>query len=75
MSQKLTVKDVAHLLEDNGLIEIIFENDTFWDSYNGPRYEIDELVTKYGNRVVTWITHAPEDGDERLTIELEGERE
>lgn len=71
MSKKLTVKDVAHLLECNGKIKVIFENEFYYDR---PRYEIDELVTKYGNRVVTWITDTPEDGDERMTIELEGDR-
>ena len=73
MPKKLTVNDVAHLLVGNGLIEVIFENDN--ESYYMPRYTIYELVNKYGKRVVTWITYAAEDGDERLTIELEGDRE
>lgn len=74
MPKKLTVNDIAHLLKYNGLIEVIFENDNDF-LYNIPRYNIDELVTKYGTREVTWITHSPEDGDERMTIELEGDRE
>lgn len=73
MTKKLTVNDVAHLLEDNGLIEVIFGNDNRF-YYDTPRYTIDELVGKYGERVVTWITPTPEDGDERMTIELEGDR-
>lgn len=73
MSKKLTVNDVAHLLKYNGLIEVIFENDKRF-YYDTPRYTIDELVGKYGERVVTWITQTPEDGDERMTIELEGDR-
>lgn len=71
MPKKLTVNDVAHILKYNGLIEVIFENDDEF-LYNTPRYTIDELVGKYGERAVTWITHSPEDGDERLTIYLEG---
>ena len=74
MTKKLTVNDVAHLLEDNGLLEVIFEHDKRF-YYDKPRYTIDELVGKYGERVVTWITQTPEDGDERMTIELEGDRE
>lgn len=73
MSKKLTVKDVAHLLECNGKIEVIFEKENEF-YYDRPRYEIDELATKYGNRVVTWSTDTPEDGDERMTIVLEGDR-
>ena len=71
MNNKLTVNDVAHILKYNGLIEVIFENDDDF-LYNRPRYNIDELVAKYEEREVTWITHAPEDGDERMTIYLEG---
>lgn len=74
MYNKLTVNDVAHLLEYNGLIEVIFENDDDF-LFNIPRYNTDELVTKYGEREITWITHAPVDGDKRMTIELEGDRE
>ena len=74
MSKKLTVNDVAYLLEDNGRIEVRFEQDEYF-YYDMPRYEVNELVTKYGKRVVTWITHAPEDGDERMAIQLEGDRE
>lgn len=71
MNKKLTVKDIAHLLDYNGLIEVTFERDEpFY--YYPPRYELDEIVAKYGDRVVTWITHVPEDGDERLAIQLEG---
>lgn len=71
MPKKITVKDIAHLLDYNGLIQVTFEQgDSFF--YDTPRYEIDEIVAKYGDRVVTWITHVPEDGDERLAIELEG---
>lgn len=73
MTKKITVNDVAHLLEDNGLIEVIFENDNEF-YYDRPRYKLDEIVDKYGERVVTWITQTPEDGDERMTIELEGDR-
>ena len=73
MTKKLTVNDVAHLLEDNGLIEVIFGNDKRF-YYDTPRYTIDELVGKYGERVVTWITPTLEDGDEGMTIELEGDR-
>ncbi|CAD0299925.1 hypothetical protein [Enterococcus phage vB_EhiS_268] len=71
MTKKLTVNDVAHLLDGNGLIEVTFERDEAF-YYNIPRYELDEIVTKYGERVVTWITHVPEDGDERMAIQLEG---
>lgn len=75
MSKKLTVKDVAHLLEYNGLIEVIFENDDDLEwYYDRPRYNIEELLIKYGKREITWITHTPEDGDERMTIELKGGR-
>ena len=70
MTKKLTVNDVSYLLEDNGKIEVTFENDDEF-YYDTPRYELDELVSKYGERVVTWITHVPEDGDERMAIELE----
>lgn len=71
MNKKLTVKDIAHLLESNGMIQVTFEQgDSFF--YDTPRYEIAEIVAKYGDRVVTWITDVPEDGDERLAIELEG---
>lgn len=71
MTKKITVNDVAHLLEDNGLIEVIFENDNEF-YYDRPRYKLDEIVDKYGERVVIWITQTPEDGDERMTMELEG---
>lgn len=71
MPKKLTVNDIAYLLEDNGMIQVTFEQgDSFF--YDTPRYEIAEIVAKYGDRVVTWITDVPEDGDERLAIELEG---
>ena len=73
MTKNLTVNDVAHLLEDNGLIEVIFEHDKRF-YYDTPRYTIDELVGKYGERVVTWITQTLGDGDERMAIELEGDR-
>lgn len=71
MNNKLTVNDVAHLLDCNGMIQVMFEqgNSFFYDT---PRYEIAEIVAKYGDRVVTWITDIPEDGDERLAIKLEG---
>lgn len=71
MPKKITVKDIAHLLHSNGLIQVTFEQgDSFF--YDTPRYEIAEIVAKYGDRVVTWITDVPEDGYERLAIELEG---
>ena len=70
MTKKLTVNDVSYLLEDNGKIEVTFENDDEF-YYDTPRYELNELVSKYGERVVTWITHVPEDGDERMAILLE----
>lgn len=72
--KKYTVKELAHLLESNGLIEVVFENDYEW-YYKTLDYTIDEIVNKYGERVITWITYAAEDGDERLIIELEGDRE
>lgn len=71
MTKKLTVNDVAYLLEGNGKLDIAFEkDDEFY--YDAPRYEIEELVAKYGDRGVTWITHIPEDGFERMGIVLEG---
>lgn len=72
--KKYTVKELAHLLESNGLIEVVFEND-HEGYYKTLDYTIDEIVNKYGERVITWITYAAEDGYERLIIELEGDRE
>lgn len=72
MPKKLTVNDVAHLLVNNGLLDVTFENDDYDVYYEVPRYEVDEIVAKYGDRVVTWITHIPEDGFERMGVELEG---
>ena len=61
MPKKLTVSDVAHLLTNNGLLDVTFENDDYDINYVSPRYEVDELVAKYGDRVITW-----------MGIELEG---
>lgn len=72
MSKKLTVNDVAHLLEGNTRIEVMFEDDPNDFYYYDDAYTVEEMMDIFGDRVVTWITLNPDDGEEHLIVELEG---
>ena len=69
---KYTVNELAYLLQDNGRIEVIFEDEPDKLYYYDNIYTIDELIDSFGERRVTWITLDADDGDQHLVIELEG---
>lgn len=73
MMKKYNVKELAHLLDD--YIGITFSED--FSSWSNPEmfYTLQELVTKYGERTITWITFVGSEDDIYQLIELEGGRE
>lgn len=70
--KKYTVKELAHLLED--YIAIVVSDDSY--SWSNPEmfYTSQDLVNKYGERTIKWITFSGSDDDIYQTIVLEGGR-
>lgn len=73
--KKYTVKELAHLLDDH--IAVVF-NDGFdsWSTHEIEMFDtLQELVNKYGERTINWITFDGSEDDIYQVIELEGGRE
>ena len=70
--KKYTVKELAPLLDD--YIGVTFSED--FSSWSTPEmfYTLQELVTKYGEHTITWITFDGSEDDIYQVIELEGSR-
>lgn len=73
--KKYTVKELAHLFQDNGRIEVIFEDEPDTFLYYDNMHTIEEIIDSFGERMITWISLYADDGDQHLIIELEGDRE
>lgn len=73
--KKYTVKELAHLFQDNGRIEVSFEDESDTFLYYDNVYTIEEIIDRFGERMITWISLYADDGDQHLIIELEGDRE
>lgn len=70
--KKYTVKELAHLLDDN--IGVIFTDES--DLWSVPEmfYTLQDLINKYGERTIKCISFESSDGEMYQTIELEGDR-
>lgn len=70
--KKYTVKELAHLLDD--YIAVVF-NDEF-DNCSAPEMfdTLHELVNKYGERSINWISWYSEEDEIYQLIGLEGGR-
>lgn len=71
--KKYTVKELAPLLDD--YIGVTFSDDLRAGSTPEMFYTIQDLVTKYGERNITWITFDGEEDNFYQVLELEGARE
>lgn len=71
--KKYTVKELAQLLDD--YIAIVFIEDRH--SWSNPEMfnTIQDLVDKYGERTIEWITFSGSEDDFYQVIVLEGVRE
>ena len=72
--KKYTVKELAYLFQDNGRMEVIFEDEPDIFSYYENIYTIEEIIDSFGERMITWISLYADDGDQHLMIELEGKK-
>lgn len=72
--KKYTVQDLAHLLDDYN-IGVTFTDE--FNSWSTPEMfdTRQELVTKYGERTIKWITFNQSAYEIYQAIELEGDRE
>ena len=72
--KKYTVKELAYLL-DEYKIGVAFTAD--FKSWSTPEMfdTPQELVNKYGERVISWITFSGSEDEIYQAIELEGDRE
>lgn len=68
-----TVKELAYLLDEYN-IGVAFTAD--FNSWSTPEMfdTPQELVNKYGERVISWITFSGSEDDVYQVIELEGDR-
>lgn len=73
MMKTHTVQELAHLLDDYN-IGVTFTAD--FNSWSTPEMfdTPQELVNKYGERVIKWITFSGSEDDVYQVIELEGDR-
>ena len=73
MMKKYTVKELAHLLDDYN-IGVTFTAD--FNSWSTPEIfdTRQEVVTKYGERTIKWITFNQSAYEIYQVIELEGDR-
>lgn len=71
--KKYTVKELAHLLESYN-IGVTFTED--FSSWLSPEMfdTTQELINKYGERIIKWISFESSDGEMYQIIELEGDR-
>ena len=70
--KKYTVKELAHLLDD--YIAIVFIDDSY--SWTNPEmfYTTQDLVNKYGERTIKWITFSGSEDEIYQAIVLGGIR-
>lgn len=70
--KKYTVKELAYLLDD--YTGVVFTDDR--DSWSTPEMfdTLEELVTKYGERTINWITVISSEDDIYQVIVLDGDR-
>lgn len=72
--KKYTVKELAHLLDEYYICVTFSEDSSVW--LTPERFHtIQDLVTKYGERTITWISFDGSEDDIYQLIELEGGRE
>lgn len=71
--KKYTVQELAHLLDEYN-IGVAFTAD--FNSWSTPEIfdTPQELVTKYGERTIKWITFSGSEDEIYQVIELEGDR-
>nr|DAE25884.1 MAG TPA: hypothetical protein [Siphoviridae sp. ctu8P6] len=71
--KKYTVKELAHLLDD--CVGVVFTDE--FDRWTTPEmfYTLQELVDKYGEHIIKWISFDGSDDEVYQAIVLEGDRE
>lgn len=74
MMKKYTVKELAPLLDEYHIAVTFSEGVRVWST---PEmfHTIEDLVTKYGERTINWISFDVSEDDIYQLIELEGGRE
>ena len=72
--KKYTVKELAQLLDEYTIGVTFSEELSSWSNHE-MFYTRQELVTKYGERTITWITFDSSAYDTYQVIELDGDRE
>lgn len=70
--KKYTVKELAHLLDD--YVGVVFLDDSY--SWSNPEmfYTTQDLVNKYGERTIKWITFSGSEDEIYQAIVLGGIR-